>query len=255
MLTLLTAVLTLTAQPEAAAPSMTGANPASPDAPIRIYRVAPPSGDDISERPGREGTLYRAGEVFTDTKLPIGYPRPTPPGAIEIKTYPSIRQAEVTGGGNGDRASRSGFWPLFQHISRNEIAMTAPVEMRYSDTDGDARTDQWTMAFLYHVPENGPTGTDDADGRVVVLDTEPVTVVSIGIQGGAFRAEGGEALEALEAWLDTADDWERAGDIRQLGYNGPNVPVRNRWWEIQIPIRHVDADGPDSGVPATDETI
>ncbi|MEO0630277.1 MAG: hypothetical protein AAFY46_06070, partial [Planctomycetota bacterium] len=59
----------------------------NPDA--SIVRIVEPAGNDISERPGREGTLYRAGDVLTDTKLPVGYPRPTPPGAIEIKVYPS----------------------------------------------------------------------------------------------------------------------------------------------------------------------
>ncbi|MEN1705383.1 MAG: heme-binding protein [Planctomycetota bacterium] len=162
-------------------------------------------------------------------------PRPTPPGAIEIKTYPSIRQAEYSGSGDGTGAGRNGFMPLFQHISTNDIAMTAPVEMRYTDTDGDATTDRWTMAFLYHTPENGPVGSD---GDVVILDTEPVTVVSIGIQGGAsLDSDGGDPLRTLEAWLEASTEWERAGDTRRLGYNGPYVPVRNRWWELQIPIK------------------
>ncbi len=248
MLSLVLAVASITIQPHA-----------EPDAHTepgeRIWRVAPPTGEDVIERPGPEGLLYRAGPVLTDTKLPVGYPRPTPPGAIEIKTYPSVRQAEVSGSGSGDRSSRNGFWPLFQHISRNDIAMTAPVEMRYSDTDGDEQTDRWTMAFLYHVPENGPTGTDEADGRVEVIDTEPLTVVAIGLRGSSEFGTLQEAEERLEAWLGETSEWEPAGDVRRLGYNGPNIRPANRWWEVQIPIRRVDAADTDSEDAATNETI
>ncbi|MEL6311344.1 MAG: heme-binding protein [Planctomycetota bacterium] len=252
MLTFLPIALALTLQPEAQTSEMTGSAPA---ADAQIQRIVPPPGEDIRSRPGREGLLYNAGDVATDTKLPVGYPRPTPPGAIEIKVYPSIRQAEVSGSGTGDRASRNGFWPLFQHISRNEIAMTAPVEMRYSDTNGDAKTDEWTMAFLYHVPENGPTGTDEVDNRVTIIDTEPVMVVSMGLQGGEQVSNSQEAEATLLAWIEESGEWERAGDTRRLGYNGPNVPVRNRWWEIQVPIRPIGDAGNETAEAATDETI
>ena len=228
-------------QPEAERPDPKGEEPT-------VERVGGEAEAEIEEREGPEGPLYRAGRVFTDTKLPVGYPRPTPPGAIEIKTYPSIRQAEVSGEGTGDSASRSGFWPLFQHISRNEIAMTAPVEMRYSDNDGDEQTDEWTMAFLYHVPDNGPTGTDEADSRVEVIDTEPVTVVALGIRGGQQVSNSRAAESILESWIDSSGEWRRAGDTRRLGYNGPNVRPADRWWEIQIPIEPVDADDTEEGI-------
>ncbi len=259
MLTLLPIALALALQPDTQPntqpdPQAGVKTGSTIDADGKIERIAPPTGADVTSRPGREGLLYNAGDVATDTKLPVGYPRPTPPGAIEIKTYPSIRQAEVSGEGTGDRASRNGFWPLFQHISRNEIAMTAPVEMRYSDTDGDRQTDAWTMAFLYHVPENGPTGTDEADARVKVIDTEPVTVIAIGLQGGAEVSNSAESEAKLTEWIDASDEWERAGDTRRLGYNGPNVPVRNRWWEIQVPIRPIAAPKPETDAAATDET-
>lgn len=231
-------------QPEAAA-----------DEAPAVIRVGGEAEAEIEEREGPEGPLFRAGRVLTDTKLPVGYPRPTPPGAIEVKTYPSIRQAEVSGEGSGDRASRDGFWPLFQHISRNEIAMTAPVEMRYSDTDGDTQDDQWTMAFLYHVPENGPIGTDESDNRVTIIDTAPVTVVALGLRGGSQVANSAAAETILESWIQKSDEWQRVGDTRRLGYNGPNIPPADRWWEIQIPIGRIDAEANESGEAATNDTI
>jgi hypothetical protein len=48
-----------------------------------------------------------------------------------------------------------------------------------------------------------------------------------------------DAVRELEAWLAGQTAWERAGDVRTLGYNGPNVPPSNRWWEVQIPVRRV----------------
>ncbi|MEO1583529.1 MAG: heme-binding protein [Planctomycetota bacterium] len=239
MLPILLALVASAGQPQSADASQATSN-GQPDPASQISRVAPPSGEDISERPGPDGPLYSAGDVATDTKLPVGYPRPTPPGAIEIKVYPSIRQAEFSGDGDGTGASRGGFMPLFNHISSNGIAMTAPVEMRYSDTDDDGTTDGWTMAFLYHTTEDGPTGDD---GPVEVIDTEPLTVISIGIQGGRDFTEINAASAKLEAWLDESDDWASAGDMRSLGYNGPYTPIANRWWEVQIPVRRVETDG------------
>ena len=81
--------------------------------------------------------------------------------------------------------------------------------------------------------------------RVTVIDTQPVTVVAIGLRGGAEFATLDEAEAELEGWLEENTQWERAGDTRRLGYNGPNVRPADRWWEVQIPIQ---------SVPSGDET-
>lgn len=213
----------------------------------RIWRLRAPVADDVTSREGVEGPIYICGDSFTESKLPVGYPRPTPPGAIEIKHYPAIRQAEYSGEGDGRNASRAGFMPLFRHIQSNNIAMTAPVEMRYSDTDSDGLTDRWTMAFLYHVPENGPTGSD---GSVEVVDTEPVTVLALGVVGGSDFTQLNSKGEELGAWLDASEEWERAGDPRVLAYNGPYVPTDRRWWEVQIPVRPI-AEAPPEPIQET----
>lgn len=191
---------------------------------------------------GAEGPLYRAGRVLTDTKLPVGYPAPTPPGAIEIKHYPPVRRAEYSSEGGMGLGGGKGFWPLFRHIQRNDIAMTAPVEMEYTDTDSDKKFERWTMAFLYHSTSDGPTGTD---GSVEIVDTTPVTVVSLGIRGGSAMTSPEKAAKPLEEWLDkNSSQWRRAGDLRVLGYNGPNIRAANRWWEVQIPVVRVEAPLP-----------
>jgi len=201
-----------------------------------VLRVGGEAEGELESREGKEGPLYSAGRVMTDTKLPVGYPAPTPPGAIELKHYPSIRRAEFTSESSPGGMGQRGFWPLFQHISRNDIAMTAPVEMEYADLDEDAKAEQWTMAFLYHTTEDGPTGED---GSVTVVDTAPKTFLSIGVRGRQGWSDVEKIAEGLDAWLAEHPEWKRTGLARTLGYNGPNVPVRDQWWEVQVPVERV----------------
>tara|TARA_R110000782_G_scaffold13976_23_gene41070 strand:+ start:18345 stop:19112 length:768 start_codon:yes stop_codon:yes gene_type:complete len=212
-----------------------------------ILRVGGEPEAELASREGPEGPLYRAGRVATDTKLPVGYPAPTPPGAIELKHYPSIRRAEFSAQGGPGRMGQNGFWPLFQHITRNDIAMTAPVEMEYADTDADQNADQWTMAFLYHTTENGPTGED---GQITIIDTQPKTFLSIGVRGRRGWDQTEELAARLDAWLASNPGWTRTGLPRTLGYNGPNVRVADQWWEVQIPVEMVTEDSAEASVAA-----
>lgn len=201
-----------------------------------VLRVGGEPEAELTEREGPEGPLYRAGRVATDTKLPVVYPAPTPPGAIELKHYPTIRRAEFTSDAAPGLMGQRGFWPLFQHISRNDIAMTAPVEMEYADTNEDERIDRWTMAFLYHTPENGPAGED---GQIVIVDTKPKVFLSLGVRGTQGWTGVTKLAERLDAWLAENPEWKRTGQPRTLGYNGPNVPRADQWWEVQVPVERV----------------
>ncbi len=216
-----------------------------------VLRVAGEPEYEIQSRQGPEGPLYRAGPVTTDTKLPVGYPAPTAPGAYEIKHYASVRRAEFTSGSGRGINGQNGFWPLFRHISRNDIAMTAPVEMEVADEDNDGRPDRWTMSFLYHQISDGPTGSD---GNVVIVDTQPMTYLSLGVQGRRGQDTWDTLADRLDAWIAESPRWERAGMPRVLGYNGPNVPGRNQWWEIQIPIEPVPV-GSAPSAPTSDQPI
>ncbi|MEL6397208.1 MAG: heme-binding protein [Planctomycetota bacterium] len=191
-----------------------------------IFRVGGAQIGEVQQR----GDTYVVGRCFTGSPLPAGYPRPTPPGAMEIKRYPSVRRAYVEGGGDARRSSSRGFWPLFRHISDRDIAMTAPVEMDY-EMEGDA---EWRMAFLYRTEDLGPTG--NAEDGVVVDDSPEVTVLSLGIMGGRSGRTIAEAEAALDAWLASRDDWQATGDKRWMGYNGPSQRRDLQWWELQFVI-------------------
>jgi hypothetical protein len=170
--------------------------------------------------------------VVKEAELPTGFPLPGPVGRIVVKQYPAYRAAVQSAQTPDGRQSPNGmFNPLFKHITRNDIAMTAPVEMSYQD--GDQKP--ISMAFLYGDPSIGKTG---ADQSVNVVDLPPVTVLSIGVRGDYDEQTFNTGLAALRQWLkDNPDKFQPAGPPRFLGYNSPFVPSFWAFGEVQIPVR------------------
>ncbi len=187
---------------------------------------------------------WHCGHCRITTPLPVGYPTPTAPGAVELKSYPLVRRAKVEGKIMPDLASNFGFWKLFSHIKSREIAMTSPVEMEYSiDIESaDPKVAGWAMSFLYRSTDLGPTGVA---GAVVVEDEAAQMVLSIGIQGGYGVRQVLGRVEELSSWLDRLPGWEIAGDPRALFYNGPEMPSSRRWGEVQLPLRRKKHDAAD----------
>jgi hypothetical protein len=199
--------------------------------------------------------------MMIEAPLPEGYPAPTPPGMIELKTYPSVRRAEYSAKGSSNFGMNVGFWPLFNHIKSREIAMTSPVEMDYKpagertplapmqDAEGS-----WTMSFLYRKADLGPTGED---GRIKIVDTPEMTVLSIGMRGAYGMGTVNSGMDALSKWLAAQSQWEAIGDPRGLNYNGPEVSMKNKWSEVQIVVRRQSATsspatgGASSATPVT----
>ena len=104
------------------------AGPVAVPAPGQAVRL----GGDKEVIAERKGADWVCGTAAITTPLPEGYPAPTPPGAIELKTYPSLRRAEFKAEtNNSDIGMNVAFFPLFNHIKRRDIAMTSPVEMDY----------------------------------------------------------------------------------------------------------------------------
>lgn len=189
--------------------------------------------------------VYRFMDAMIESPLPDGYPEPTPFGAIDIKHYPSVRRAELTSKDDSGAGMVTGFFPLFNHIKKRDIAMTAPVEMDYpglySDfmKDEPAEEGETTMSFLYRSSSLGPVGED---GKIKVRDTAPVTVLSIGAKGVFDPAK---EFDALRTWLKDQEEWEVAGDPRMFVYNGPFIDPAWRWSEVQVPVRRRGGSEPD----------
>jgi formylglycine-generating enzyme required for sulfatase activity len=196
--------------------------------------------------------VYRFKKAMIESPLPDGYPEPTPFGAIDIKEYPAVRRAELVSKDESGAAMMTGFFPLFNHIKKRNISMTAPVETDYPQLYTDFLNDKMAeegetkMSFLYRSSSLGPVGED---GKIVVRDAAPVTVLSIGAQG-AFDFT--EKIAELRTWLKSQEQWEVAGDPRMFVYNGPFVDPNWRWAEVQVPVRRRGGTGKE--VPTTQAT-
>lgn len=210
----------------------------NPDVPAE--RMIPASGQ--SRRVGGDMTAtvtgtdgnYRGRSSSVTTPLPEGYPIPTPPGAIEVKSYPVVRRAEVEGTGNPDSGMNGTFWPLFKHIKKHEIAMTSPVEMDYPDGMGEWNDQsKWKMSFLYREREMNAEGQE---GSVVVRDAKPLVVIAIGVRGDYTTSRMKAAKVKLDTWLGEHAEWKVAGAPRVLHYNGPTLAFWNKWSEVQVPV-------------------
>lgn len=182
---------------------------------------------------------YQSGSARVTTPLPEGYPPPTPPGAIELKRYPPVRRAGISGSMTPDWGMNFAFFPLFNHIKRRDIAMTSPVELDYEglNEEGADKPRAWTMSFLYRDAEMGPVGVDPSDERILIEDVPPMTVIAVGLQGPYKMALVNKALAELRGWLDGQSEWRAAGEPRALFYNGPEAAAREKWSEIQIPLQ------------------
>lgn len=178
------------------------------------------------------GDAVRKPMMISEAKLPDGFPGPGPVGEVITKTYPAHRLARVRAAG-GDGA----FMRLFRHIERNEIAMTAPVEMEMAVAEGGSPAAATaSMAFLYGSAQAGAPGPDPADPTVIVEDVPEMTVISLGVRGSYREERFVEFTAKLETWLRAHPEWIAAGPPRTLAYNSPFVPGLLKYAEVQIPI-------------------
>jgi len=191
--------------------------------------------------------------MFKEAKLPAGFPSPGPVGEIIVKNYPAYRMARVNRGEGGIAGGPAAmFSPLFNHIKRNNIPMTSPVEMGYPEhvEPGEGAS---SMAFLYGEPSWGTSGANVDDPRVVIEDVPAMTLFSIGVRGGYTDANFTKALSRLNDWIKKREQQVRVnGPPRYLGYNSPFVLDFLKYGEVQLPVDIVGRDSEkDAPCPVT----
>ena len=176
--------------------------------------------------------------VWGEAELPQGFPPPGPVGEIVFKRYPAYRAAIKRAPQDASPQQNEMFWPLFQHIKKHAIAMTAPVEMTYgTQADQQPSIRMTAMAFMYAQPDVGTVGHD---GPVEVVDLPARKVLSIGVRGRYSEARFQTALQQLQDHLAIhAERYQVAGPPRYLGYNSPFVPWFLRYGEVQLPVNLV----------------
>ena len=181
-----------------------------------------------------------------EAPLPEGFPAPSEPGKVVEKEYPDARSYSAT----GDAA----FGKLFGYLVLRQHKMTAPVIMTYrpkkeveraateparepqegAEKDMELPVDIERMHFVLEKPAlDSPKNL----GFVKVADLPALRVLSIASLGDMQPAALVEAEKKLQAALESRSDLEAAGPRRLLGYNGPDVPAKKRYWELQIPVR------------------
>ena len=173
-----------------------------------------------------------------DAPLADGWPQGTEPGKVEVKHYPAYRSAVARGAKGGYNADTGLFYPLFFHITRNDIAMTTPVVSTYeaSIVKEPKGKGEMSMEFVYKSTDLGQTGR--GFGAVKVEDHPASDFVCLGVQGDIEADRMKLAVEVLEKWLaDHKNEWQQAGPIRRLGYHAPMTRRDERLWEVQIPIK------------------
>ncbi|MCX5671073.1 MAG: heme-binding protein [Planctomycetota bacterium] len=169
-----------------------------------------------------------------EAPLPEGWPAPSLPGLIRLKTYPPMRAAwtEQGDGRNGQ------FMTLFRHIKDRQIPMTAPVVMAYPPAEAapprDALGEPVAMAFLYRQTTQDTAGPF---GAVRVTDDPPLQVVSAARKGMYSSSNFQASVAQLRAWLQAHPEWQAAGPPRVLAYNSPFMPFWMKYAEVQIPVR------------------
>ena len=164
-----------------------------------------------------------------EAPVPAGFPAPTPVGVVEIKKLPVYRMAKVANSGMGG----NNFFTLFNHIKKNSIEMTAPVEMTMAEKNG--KYTESSMAFLYQETTLGKVGPQ---GNVAVLDTTECTVVSVGMRG----SPSSENIESARRWLlekikNAPEPYEIEGELKVMGYNSPFMPEKLRYYEVQLTLK------------------
>ncbi|MCE5328083.1 MAG: heme-binding protein [Planctomycetaceae bacterium] len=223
------------------------AEPAESDAAViltaaidRAGRTAPEARGAILETALAQAKEAREFQIKEESPLPDGWPRPSLPGLIRVKTYPPVRSAWVR---DPEKRNRQ-FMVLFRHIQDQQIAMTAPVVMEYSPSaaENPAKMDSaQAMAFLYRRTSQGQAGQA---GAVVVGDERRLQVVSVGRKGSYGEANFRRALTDLRQWLSTHPHWRPAGPPRVLAYNSPFMLFWQKYSEVQLPIEPAGAQSP-----------
>ena len=180
-----------------------------------------------SDAPAQNPTPTQPPAYVDEAPLPKGWPKPGPYDQVSEKSYPPYRAAFTTA-----KRENGAFGTLFSHIQKNDIPMTAPVEISMAEGD-DQNLRQTSLAFLYQDTAVGKTGADGAN--VEVRDVPAMKTLSYTWQGDRNEANIAKAKVALEAALK--DRKIEAKGFRLLGYNGPGIPELKRTWELQALLR------------------
>jgi len=147
-------------------------------------------------------------------------------GKIEVKEIPRRIALEATAKDHYFRGNNNLFRTLFRYISKNEVAMTVPVE---------AEMKPGLMRFF--VGRNDAAKKLASSDSVKVRRMDAMTVVSIGIRGSYTKGRFQRYEAKLEDWLSRNTEYEAVSDSYGVYWNSPFVPGIFKRSEIHVEVK------------------
>lgn len=151
---------------------------------------------------------------------------PSPVGTPELRTLPAGVLLKSSAPGSYFEQSNRLFRPLFNYISKHDIAMTTPVE---------AQIDGAAMYFWVAESQRGKVAGNSAN--VEVIEVPERHVASLGAKGGYSRENFEKTRDALLAWLATRQDVVASGPPYAVYWSPPFLPGFLKRYEVHIPVR------------------
>lgn len=154
-------------------------------------------------------------------------------GTTELKIIPASKLIATEGDGHYFKENNGLFMPLFRYISKNDIAMTTPVE-----------AEMMPGRMYFYIGGDAAERELESTDKVSVVELPERKVASIGVRGNYSESNFKEAQKKLEAWLSQHPTHKVAGEARGVFWNGPMMPGFFKRFEVHIPVveRSRDAD-------------
>ncbi|MFM1550124.1 MAG: heme-binding protein [Lentisphaeria bacterium] len=173
--------------------------------------------------------IWRAFPIFLLPMVTTAYEtmyEKTEVGKIELKEIPGRIALEATTKSPYFQGDNNLFRTLFRYISKNEVAMTIPVE---------AEMKPGRMRFFLG-RQDVAKKLASSDG-VKVRNMTALTVVSIGIRGSYTNSRFKRYEAKLENWLSRNTEYEAVSDPYGVYWNSPFVPGFFKRSEIHVEVK------------------
>jgi effector-binding domain-containing protein len=150
----------------------------------------------------------------------------TPVGEIKIIGLPERIALEAKSSGPYFQSDNGLFRKLFRYISKNDVAMTTPVE---------ADINPGKMRFFVGAKDRikNIASTKEVEVRKIA----PLKVVAIGVRGSYSIKRFMENKQKLTEWLAKEKKYEVAGDAYAVYWDGPFVLGFFKRSEVHVPIK------------------
>lgn len=148
---------------------------------------------------------------------------------VELREYAPCVVADIVVEGSMEQAGTVAFGPLVSYISREQIAMTAPVLQQ-------ATGERWTVSFVLPAGRTLEEYPVPGDARVTLRALPSETAAAIRWSGRWTERNVAQHTERLVRTA-AAQGWQPDGDPRWARFDPPWKPPFARRNEVVLPVR------------------